>query len=199
MSRSEVSLVYDPLTYKYVAKKQRYQMALFQYKLPRGSAAVSVSGSDPGYVYPINTQVFSNIDASFNVEPSFNNEITFPKGDYILEAYTSLYHNYQNRSIGIKYYIAVVDPSSVAVDLSGACSSNGYFFSGNNQSDWRMNEHGDWTAFFSLTERSTIQIKASFGASNTHQLGIAANLNTTSTSSEQLPEIYGSFKFIKLN
>ena len=171
-------------------------MALFQYKLPKGGTGDVVSGTDNNYDYPINTQVFSNIDTSFD---EINNEITFPKGDYILEAYTSLFHNYLNRYIFIKYYIAVVDPAPVAVDLSGACSSNGYFFSGNGQTDYRMNEHGDWTAFFSLTERSTIQIKASFDTSGSHQLGTAANLNTTSTSTEQLPEIYGSFKFIKLN
>lgn len=195
MSRSHVLLDYDSTTNRYSAQEQPYQIAIFQYQLPRGTTGGTVSVGNSEMAYPLNTEGFSNMDSSFNeTDP---HSITLPKGDYIIEGYCTLYYNYQNRRlIGGKWYIEVLSPS--ATDISGSCSAPARYQSQNNQTDYQMNEHNPWLGYFSLAERSTIRINFRYNiATNSIQFGNPANRDTST--SDNLPEIYGSLKFIKIS
>ena len=194
MSRSQVSLVYNQATNRYVSEEELYQFAIFQYQEPQGTDGETFSGNSQD-TYPLNTEVFSNIDTSFD---EINHEIELPKGDYLIEGYITSYHNASNTSIKMKLYVRV---ESSATDLSGACSSNLFYVSQNNQSDYRMNEIAPWINYFSLTERSTIKLiyrhAPETGSTGTQYLGRNADVGVPG--GDNLPEIYGSFKFTKVN
>lgn len=203
---SRVSLRYDKATNRYVSQVSLaqsnipltsggHQMAIFQYrKNPEDPEQNPIGVSNNNVTeYPLNTQLFSNINTSFN--PT-THEIELPKGNYIIQGFFSEYLS-QNRWALMKVYIRIESPSSIDGDYVDTVSSTFYHNSSNSNNFFTMQNQTPWITYINLLDNATIQVNLRYEAgSNSTLLGLPTSL--TADGGIDLPEVYGTVKFIKI-